>query len=176
MEIVDLKSKITAELREEIDSIDDTRSELEAKLSNAANPSAFCRSFIDTVYGKEFISRIVRCTRKKKLKILDIGFGRGESSLYLREQGHSLYALEPSALNCSLLSRASEKYNLPIQIFQGTAEGIDSIEEKKFDLFIFKLSLHHCDHPIQALRNCKQVLHSEGKVIAVNEPLLKFYR
>ena len=176
MTLLNLSSKISDPLQVEIDAIELTREDLYNKLLQSDVPCQYFNSFTKQIYGKEFTSRIDNFSKNRNLKILDIGFGHGESSLYLAHKGHTVHALEPSPLSTSILSQASAKFDLPIHIYQGTAEDINHIPESDFDLCLFNSSLHHCDDPIKALTHCLHKIHSKGKVIAFNEPILKFYQ
>lgn len=157
----------------EIRSIEKTRVDLFEKLQRASTVSEYLSSFLKGLSGLEMLDKI---QTNQRLKILDIGFGRGETSLYLKSQGHDVHAVEPSLLNCQLLQAASRKYDLPISIYQGTIEHFDQIEEQGFDLCLFNSSLHHCDDPLKAVSICREKLNLSGRVIALNEPILKFYR
>ncbi len=109
---------------------------------------------------------------------MDIGFGCGETSLYLASHGHTVHAIEPSPLHCEILQASAKKYGLDslIKTYQGPAENFDQIKEENFDLCLFNASLHNCDDPLGVLRICKQKLKKQGRVLALNEPILKFYR
>lgn len=176
MTTLHLTSHISSLLQVEIDAIEKTREELLLQLFNSKSAPDFFNHFIKNIYGKEFKSRVQKLSRGINLKILDIGFGRGESSLYLGYCGHQVHAIEPSSLNCEVLEKASRQFSIPIQIYQGIAEDIDRIVESDFDVCIFHSSLHHCDEPVRALSNCLKKLSPNGKALVINEPLLKFYR
>lgn len=130
--------------------------------------------FPETLCGMELSEQIGRFPEKQK--ILDIGCGPGFTSLYLAQCGHSVYALEPSPLDCEVLSQNAKKMGLPITIYQSTAESIDKVPEGGFDLCIFNSSFHHCDDPLKALQNCFFKLREGGKILLINEPILKFHR
>lgn len=157
----------------EIRSIEKTRVDLFEKLQRASAISDYLFSFLKGLSGMELLDKI---QTNQRLKILDIGFGRGETSLYLKSQGHIVHSVEPSPLNCQLLQAASCKYELPISIYQGTMEHFNQVEEQDFDLCLFNSSLHHCDDPLKAISICHDKLKPNGRVIALNEPILKFYR
>lgn len=110
------------------------------------------------------------------LKILDIGAGIGRTSVFLASKGHEVSALEPSGEQCRILDFVAQTLRLPIRIFEGTAEVSDQIAESDFDLCIFNASLHHCDDPILALAGCKTLLKKTGRVILLEEPVLKPFR
>lgn len=109
----------------------------------------------------------------QRLKILDIGVGRGESSVFLAERGHLVYALDPSPDFCTLIADAAAKFGLAVVPVQGVAEDIEHIGENKFDVAIFNCSLHHCDRPQTALRQAFSVLKEGGSLILCSEPTLR---
>lgn len=108
-------------------------------------------------------------------RILDMGSGRGETCIYLANQGHKVSAIEPSLANCEFIEYAANFYNLNITIYLCNAESLDKINDK-FDIIIFNSSLHHCDDPLLALKNCYQVLADGGTLLIANEPVLPFFR
>lgn len=170
-----LTGQLSSDLQKEISVIEQTRKELFDRLSLADTIHTYCDDFLRSSSGFEFLE----CIQSPiPIKILDIGFGRGESSLYLASKGHTIYAFEPSPLNCQLLEAAACKYNLAhrIKIFQSPVEYADRMQERDFDLCLFNSSLHHCDDPLRALSICKEKLQPKGRVLAMNEPILKGYR
>jgi len=134
---------------------------------------------------KEFYSRIggaysEYCTRfdamKPGKKILDVGVGRGDSSVFLAELGHNVHSVEPSPDLCEIICAAAGKFKLSITVHQTVGEYINNIEEDDFDIVCFNASLHHCDDPLLALRNCYQKLRPGGRIYLLNETILKPYR
>lgn len=170
-----LNSCVSEELLGEIKAIEENRNQYFENLNYASTLEAYCRGFASSTGGLEFFERM---QFPQPMKILDIGFGKGETSLLLASRRHTVHAIEPSPLNCEILQAAMKKYRLEnkIKIYQCAAEDIGQLEEKGFDLCLFNSSLHHCDNPLKALENCKHKLNENGKVMAINEPILKFYR
>ncbi|OYZ20742.1 MAG: hypothetical protein B7Y39_10245 [Bdellovibrio sp. 28-41-41] len=105
----------------------------------------------------------------KKLKILDIGVGRGESSVYLASNGHSVTSVEPGYDFCMLIAFVKNKFNLDIKVVRTVGEEINKIGDSDFDVVIFNASLHHCDNPKLALKNAYSLLAPGGKVILSSE-------
>lgn len=142
-------------------------------VDSARSVEEYCASLMGTVYGLEIIERLMGLGTS--LRILDIGFGMGESSLFLANGGNEVASLDPSPNHCANLAHAARRFDLPIRVIQGPAEAIDQIEDAGFDVCIFNSSLHHCDQPLQALANCRGKLVTGGRVLAINEPILKPY-
>src|ERR1700704_1629576 len=103
------------------------------------------------------------------LTLLDIGVGRGESSLYLASQEHDVYAVEPSEDFCGVISEGSKKFKTPLQVVQGVAEDLDKLTGKLFDAAILISSLHHWDDPAAALSNCYKLLKPGGHIFLSSE-------
>ncbi len=103
------------------------------------------------------------------LKILDIGVGRGESSVFLAHQGHHVFSVEPSIDFCNLISFIKNKFKLKIDVINTVGEETDKIEEKDFDVVIFNASLHHCDNPDLALKNAFNLLKTRGIIFLSSE-------
>lgn len=115
--------------------------------------------------------------------VLDIGVGRGESSVFLADNGFTVYSIEPGNGFCELLSSVVKKFGLAIHIYRSVAEDIEKLQYVEFDLIIFNSSLHHCDDPDKALKNCYSALKPEGKIylsgeLSIRLPMTKtkFYR
>jgi len=109
-------------------------------------------------------------------RVLDIGVGSGETSLYLASQGYRVAVVEPSDGFCRLLEQAALLYGLTIDVYCTTAEHLDGLPLRDLDACIFNASLHHCDAPALALRHCRTLLKPGGQLLLLNEPLLHFFR
>lgn len=115
----------------------------------------------------------------KPLRILEVGAGIGRTSVYLANEGHLVSVLEPVTEQCRILHTFADKWNLPITVYEGTAEDADQIQKfdsQGFDLCFFNGALHHCDDPVRALKSCRTLIRPTGKVLLLNEPILKFFR
>lgn len=105
-------------------------------------------------------------------KILDVGVGLGQSSIFLASKGYEVTSLEPMPRFCEIISTVAEKYGLNISVVRGVGESIASIGVV-YDAIIFNSSLHHCDDPALALQQAFASLKSGGQVFLVNENYLK---
>lgn len=118
---------------------------------------------------------ILRSLDQKRLKILDIGVGRGESSVYLASKGHQVFSVEPCLEFCYLIEFVSRKFNLDIMPICTVGEMLDKLGEKDFDIVIFNSSLHHCDEPALALNNVRSLLKPGGSIFLCSETQLKLW-
>ncbi len=160
-------------VKQEIAELEKFRAYYFHHLNHSPTLEAYYSHFFNSLHGQEVLKKI---PSSKNLKVLDIGFGRGESSLWLASLGHQVFAIDPSPMHCELLNTAAKKFNLNnIEISAFPAEHLNHLASSDFDLCFFNSSLHHCDNPIQALHLCREKLKSTGILVATNEPLLKFY-
>lgn len=109
----------------------------------------------------------------QKLKVLDVGVGRGESSVYLASLGHQVFSIEPSKEFCRLIAQIKNKFSLDITPVCSVAEEMGLLNETSFDLVIFNSSLHHCDDPNAALHQAYLMLKPMGKICLSSEIQLK---
>lgn len=142
-------------------------------LAQFPTSESYLREYMLRVEGLEFKRQVDNLS--KPYRVLDVGVGRGESSLYLALQGHSVSVVEPSPDLCKALEFTATIYGLSLTIYNCSAEAIDKINDR-FDVIIFNSSFHHCDDPIKALVSCYNCLVECGKIILVNEPILQWFR
>ena len=135
---------------------------------------AFFDKFINRVEGLQFMRAVEALERGAS--VLDIGAGHGATSIYLAYHGHRVTVVEPSLAMCRYTERAAEAYGLPLDFYHCPAEAIHHLPGRGFDACVFNASLHHCDEPVRALRNCHVVLAPGGKVFVLNEPQLQLFR
>ena len=117
------------------------------------------------------VARLATSTKR----VLDVGVGRGQSSMYLALQGYEVVAIEPNLRFCSILEAEANRFGLPVVACHGVAEDIDKIDGQ-FDAVFFNASLHHCDDPRRALRLAYDRLKPDGKIFLVNENFLRPWR
>ena len=109
----------------------------------------------------------------KNLKILDVGVGAGQSAAFLANNGHQVWAVEPSPDFCRVLSFVKIKFNLNLHPVCSVGEDLDKLSEKNFDAVFFNSSLHHCDDPIISLKNAYALLKPGGVIFLSAESFLR---
>lgn len=146
---------------------DDSASRQEAFLESCCTAADYFEQGVSPAYFdySNFLARF----KGRKLRILDVGVGQGESSVFLATRGHSVVAIEPSLGFCHLIASAAEKFRLDITPIVAVGEEIDRIGETDFDVVAFNSSLHHCDEPLKALSNARQVLKPGGYIFLCSE-------
>jgi|GEM_PF-5198889 len=125
--------------------------------------------------GKEFAQILQAFNSGPSLRVLDVGAGRGETSLYLANHGHQVFPIEPSTEFCKVIEYVGRRFNKDLTIYNCSAEYLD-IPGEQFDLAIFNASLHHCDNPTMALKNICGLLRHGGTLLLINEPMLPFFK
>ena len=56
----------------------------------------FYAPYVACSIGKEFIRAVESFASEPPLRVLDVGAGRGETSMYLADRGHRVFPVEPS--------------------------------------------------------------------------------
>ena len=110
------------------------------------------------------------------LDILDVGVGKGQSSVFLASKGHRVWAVEPNQRFCAILERKATEFSLPVKVCLGVGEDLDKLQGTLFDAVFFNASLHHCDDIARALANAHALLKPGGKIFLVNENFLRPWR
>lgn len=98
-------------------------------------------------------------------KILDAGCGTGQTAAYLYEQfGARVTGLEINSIMIEKAKSRFQKYQLPIQLIQGSVENIP-IEDNSFDFVLSESVLAFVNKPM-ALKEFYRVLKKGGRFIA----------
>jgi len=137
--------------------------------------SEFYREYFRASVGAEFARATADINRGPRLKILDMGAGRGETSLYLANFGHDVSPVEPSLAFCEVIDYVGSRFGKNLTIYNCSAEQLD-IPGEQFDAVTFNCSLHHCDDPVMALKNAYRVLKAGGKLYVTGDPFLPFFK
>jgi SAM-dependent methyltransferase len=144
-------------------------------LDSYAALNEFYKGYFSGATGKEFVRATKAINDGSPIRILDFGAGRGETSLYLADHGHTVFPVEPSYEFCQVIDHMSCRFGKNLTIYNSSAEHLD-ISGVEFDIAIFNVSLHHCDDPLMALKNAYRLLRSGGTLLLVSEPMLPFFK
>ncbi len=134
----------------------------------------FCDAFLKGPNGSQLIAGLPSLS--PQARILEIGAGFGHASVFMASEGFQVTVIEPSLGLCRFIELAAEVYEVPLEIYQVTAEEMNRIDQSNFDGVLFNASLHHCDNPVRALANCYDLLSENGILLVLNEPHLQFFR
>ena len=99
-------------------------------------------------------------------KILDIGAGAGEYSLYFARKGYRISALELADANIAAF-RAKMTENAPIDLVQGNALDLSRYDCESFDVVLLFGPLYHLHEEADKLRcieEAKRVCKKDGRI------------
>ena len=124
----------------------------------------------ELTYGEMF--RLVnRHVVGSKLRILEVGCGRGYLSLELARKGHDVLGID---VNYDMIRTAYQTMKSdPYSSGRGRLEyevsdfAIWNNMEGKFDLVIFNRALHHIPEPAKTLEKTRNLLGHNGRIICV---------
>lgn len=100
-------------------------------------------------------------------KILDIGAGAGEYSLYYAEKGFDVNALELSDANIAAFEGKIKK-DYTLKLTQGNALDLGMFQDQSFDCVLLMGPLYHLentDDQLKALEEAKRVCKDSGVII-----------
>jgi len=167
--VIVLSEQLSAGVQAEVQILDGFRTQ-QQELLRAGSPEEYWQTGISQApyqYAKVFESL------PPGSKILDVGVGFGQSSVYLATRGHSVFAVEPSLSMCKLICETARRFSLEITPVQGVGENLSRVGITDFDAVVFNASLHHCDQPVAAIAEAFNCLKPGGQLVLVNENMLK---
>lgn len=103
--------------------------------------------------------------KRKKIKILDLGFGAGASNLFfLNKENFKTYGVDISKSACKKVKKKINKLSLKIDIKEASFDSIP-YKDSQFDLIIDCRSLQHIDKLLldKSLGEIKRILKKKGK-------------
>jgi len=112
-------------------------------------------------FTEKILSYISYISNKKKLKILDIGGGAGETAKILHDLGHEVTIIIPSKILAEK-ARKNTKGNTKIEIT--TFEDYKIKTNKKFDLCLFFESFQYIRIDT-SLNKTKEILNKDGQIL-----------
>jgi len=114
----------------------------------------------------------------KGKRILDLGCGLGEASVYFALKGAVVTAVDISAEMIRVVNQLAEKWNVHVGARSMIAEDMD-IDSGEFDLVFGNGILHHLDRK-KAYNEVYRVLKPGGKAVFIEplcyNPIISFYR
>lgn len=116
----------------------------------------------------------------QRLKILDVGCGRGYLSLELAREGHDVLGIDSDqemiqqakkTMNTDPYKSERGPLNYQVQTFSEWKD-----PDYKFDLIIFSRVLHHIPEPAKALGRAHRLLRIGGRIICIEYAYDRFNR
>lgn len=130
-----------------------------------------------TAQENRFIMKVLGDVQGKKL--LDIGCGLGESSLYFAMKGAKVTALDVSPKMVELTLRNAKLHNLDIEGVVGTGESLN-VPDGSFDIVYAANVIHHIQDRGQVYENVSRCLKPGGMFVAWDplkyNPAINLYR
>ena len=99
-------------------------------------------------------------------KILDIGAGAGEYSLYFARQGYEVCALELADANIAAF-RSKLTPTDPVELVQGNALDLSRYKDESFDIVLLFGPLYHLhsdEDKLRCIEEAKRVCKKDGKI------------
>lgn len=103
---------------------------------------------------------------KPGMKILDLGAGTGEYSLYFAKKGFQVTAIELVEKHVKEIKEKCEK-DMNLSVFQGNALNISDIEENSYDIVLCFGPLYHLskiEDRMKCIEEVKRVCKDNGKM------------
>ena len=119
---------------------------------------------LNTKHGQiEFLTSIKYIEKylKKDSKIIDIGAGTGKYSLYFKNNGYDVTAVELVKHNLRIIESKN------IKAFQGNANNLKMFDDNSFDITILFGPMYHLismDEKIKALSEAKRITKKDGYI------------
>ncbi len=111
-------------------------------------------------------------------KILELGCGAGEGSVYFALQGAEVVATDISSEMVKLVGEVAQKHGVKVEAQKMMAEAIE-FEDESFDFVYGNGVLHHVDFR-KAVQEASRVLKPGGKAIFIEplsyNPVINIYR
>jgi len=111
-------------------------------------------------------------------KVLELGCGAGEGSVYFATKGAEAVATDISTGMVEVVHRVAQKYGVQVQAHRMTAEKID-YPDQSFDVVYGNGVLHHVDFH-KAVAEAARVLKPGGKAVFIEplsyNPVINVYR
>ena len=134
---------------------------------------------VELTFGE--IYRLVnRFVRDRKLRILDVGCGRGFLSLELARNGHDVVGIDADdeLIKMAIRLMRTDPYRSSRGVLEYQVSDFSSWRNpgKMFDLVIFSRVLHHIPRPGKVLEKVQRLLASRGRVICIEYAYDQFER
>ncbi len=116
----------------------------------------------------EFLTTVRQIEKHLKpgMKILDLGAGTGEYSIYFANQGYEVTSIELVEKHVVQIKEKVNK-NMDIEVFQGNAIDLSIIEDNTYDIVLCFGPLYHLEKiedRLQCISEIKRVSKEDGKM------------
>lgn len=156
-----------------------------ATLSNRTNYNLVSEDFTNRTspHKKHFslnkfyfknLHNIYSTIKKKNVRVLEIGSGSGETTLFLLKQGANVTAVDVSKKQLKLLREKCKSYRDNLVIVNKEASAAIRIlknRRMKYDLIVATSLLHHIPDYISMIRESIELLDKKGVFFSFQDPL-----
>lgn len=121
---------------------------------------AHCVEFLTTT---SFIDKYL----KEGMNILDVGAGTGAYSIYYANKGYEVTAIEPVKKNLDIIKSKVVPDKTKINIMQGNALNLESLDDESFDIVLCLGPLYHLssdEERLKCIKETKRVCKKYGKI------------
>lgn len=114
-----------------------------------------------------FIKAILRNSNITDKTILEIGCGSGRITKDLAKYVKSIIAIDPDSNSLKIAKNNLDFNN--ITFIKGLGENLSFLKDKKFDIIIYSLSLHHIPYKnmLLSLKQACNLLNDNGEIIII---------
>ena len=96
--------------------------------------------------------------------ILDVGCGRGVTSVYLAAMGHMVTGMDCSESEMDYGRKMAQRYSIKVNFKTGRIEEIEFPDES-YDIIICEETLEHLENPLGALKKFRRILRQNGRIL-----------
>jgi ubiquinone/menaquinone biosynthesis C-methylase UbiE len=126
-----------------------------------------------------YVHKMLKNSNLRDVKLLDLGCGMGETSVYFAMQGADVVAADISAGMLGITQKVAQKYNVTLTTHKSTAENLNFTNGEQFDIVYAGFLMHHVNIE-QTLCRLKEVMKPDATFICCEpiayNPIINIYR
>jgi SAM-dependent methyltransferase len=103
-------------------------------------------------------------------RVLELGAGWGNTTLFLAELGHSVTAVDVEPRFCELIRRRAVQRDLTVEVVNADFMWVEE-DRIPFDAVIFFESFHHAADHMRLLRALRRTITQDGRLFFGGEPI-----
>jgi len=109
--------------------------------------------------------KIINISKIKNKKVLEVGCGGGQASVFLAKNKANCCGIDISKKQIEYAKKLAQKNNVNIDYHIGTAENLKFFKKEEFDIVLSIFSLQYINNMDKCFREIKRVLKKGGKII-----------
>ena len=117
-----------------------------------------------------WLSKLLNWSNKKSGKVLELGCGAGNISMYLAKSGYQLTGIDISPTAIKWAKQRFKKLNLTGDFFEGNVTELQIFKDQSFDMLVDSLCLHCLigDDRKKFLQEAYRVLTADGVFLIIS--------